>query len=51
VASLDRSALLWEKLAAATRRADALNLEPLQTLIGLVDGLVSSAPRRSPAGT
>ncbi|MFO1066967.1 MAG: DNA polymerase III subunit delta' [Geminicoccaceae bacterium] len=51
VASLDRCALLWEKLAAATRRADALNLEPLQTLIGLVDGLVSSAPRRSPAGT
>jgi DNA polymerase-3 subunit delta' len=40
-ASLDRCIGMWDKLAASAAEAEALNLDPLQTMVGLVHGLVS----------
>lgn len=40
-ASLDRCVALWDKLAASAAQAEALNLDPLQTLIGLVHGIAT----------
>jgi DNA polymerase-3 subunit delta' len=41
LASLDRCVALWDKLAASAVETESLNLEPLQTMVGLVHGLVS----------
>jgi DNA polymerase-3 subunit delta' len=41
LASLDRCVALWDKLAASAVETETLNLEPLQTMVGLVHGLVS----------
>jgi DNA polymerase-3 subunit delta' len=41
---LDRWTRLWEKLAAAAGQAEALNLDPLQTFLGLVHGIAPSSP-------
>lgn len=40
-ASLDRCVALWEKLAASAAETEALNLDPLQSLLGLVHELVA----------
>lgn len=48
-ASLDRCVALWEKLATSAVQAEALNLDPMQTLIGLVHGLVTPPAGGRPA--
>lgn len=50
-ASLDRCAALWEKLAATAAETEALNLDPLLALIGLVHELVAppGGARAAPA--
>ncbi len=40
-ASLDRCVALWDKLRSSAVQAEALNLDPMQTLVGLVHGLVT----------
>ena len=40
-ASLDRCVALWDKLARSAAEADQLNLDPLQTLVGIVHGLAA----------
>lgn len=40
--SLDRCVALWDKLRRSAVEAEALNLDPMQTLVGLVHGLVTA---------
>jgi DNA polymerase-3 subunit delta' len=44
-ASLDRCVALWDKLARSAAEADQLNLDPLQTLVGIVHGLAAEPAR------
>jgi DNA polymerase-3 subunit delta' len=50
-ASLDRCVGLWDKLAASAVQAEALNLDPMQTLIGLIHDLATPPGGGSPAST
>ncbi len=49
-ASLDRCVALWDKLARSAAEADQLNLDPLQTLVGIVHGLATE-PARAGGGS
>jgi DNA polymerase-3 subunit delta' len=39
--SLDRCVAVWDKLRSSAVQAESLNLDPMQTLVGLVHGLVT----------
>lgn len=47
-ASLDRCVALWDKLAASVAETDRLHLDPLQTLVGVVHGLVAPPAAEGP---
>ena len=47
--SLDRCVALWDKLRSSAVQAEALNLDPMQTLVGLVHGLVTPPAGGRPA--
>ncbi|HMR29777.1 MAG TPA: hypothetical protein PKA13_04795 [Geminicoccaceae bacterium] len=47
--SLDRCVALWDKLRSSAVQAEALNLDPMQTLVGLAHGLVTPPAGGRPA--